>query len=293
MDSRKYKLTDLKFESYKEETIYKAGNVAVQRCHRGQRKLALSEIFFLTLYSEPGDVVVYAGAADGKHIPFVASMFPEVAEWYLFDPCISGKDEQSRNWHENVITWDKKCENCHVVTNYFNNNVARKLFLKHRDKKILLISDIRADAYNEESIMNDMAMQEQWVTILNVKKACLKWRLPYPTKDLDCVSVKNGDLYMGIFAPVNSTEGRLVCDPSSGAQEWNLKEVEQRFAYFNRTVREKDGFDFKAQMYVLSLYCTMKHGKELDWELCNDFDRMLKDNMRVQGSCSDPKRRRY
>ena len=44
--------------------------------HWGQRKLLLSEIEFLTLYAAPGDLVLYAGAAPGGHIPYLARPLP-------------------------------------------------------------------------------------------------------------------------------------------------------------------------------------------------------------------------
>ena len=41
----------------------------------GQRKLIMMEISFLSRYSSPGDIVVYAGAAPGIHIPYLAGDF--------------------------------------------------------------------------------------------------------------------------------------------------------------------------------------------------------------------------
>jgi hypothetical protein len=51
----------------------------------GQRKLLLSEIEFLTLFARPGDVVVYAGAAPGYHIPYLLDLFPFI-KMVLVDP---------------------------------------------------------------------------------------------------------------------------------------------------------------------------------------------------------------
>src|SRR5690554_3257920 len=57
--------------------------------HCGQRKLLLSEILFFTRYWEPEKVphpvTVYAGAAPGNHIPFLASLFPQF-QYHLYDP---------------------------------------------------------------------------------------------------------------------------------------------------------------------------------------------------------------
>ena len=53
--------------------------------HWGQRKLLMSEIEFLTLYSSSSQMVVYAGAAPGTHIAFLSDMFPHL-HFYCVDP---------------------------------------------------------------------------------------------------------------------------------------------------------------------------------------------------------------
>ena len=53
--------------------------------HWGQRKLLLSEIEFLTQYSEAGDFVVYAGAAPGTHITYLTALFPQL-DFLCVDP---------------------------------------------------------------------------------------------------------------------------------------------------------------------------------------------------------------
>jgi len=53
--------------------------------HWGQRKLLLSEIEFLTHYSDLSTLVVYAGAAPGSHITMLADMFPK-HNFILYDP---------------------------------------------------------------------------------------------------------------------------------------------------------------------------------------------------------------
>ena len=50
-----------------------------------QRKLLLSEIEFLTMYAEPEDTMVYAGAAPGNHTEYLSSLFPLV-NMVLVDP---------------------------------------------------------------------------------------------------------------------------------------------------------------------------------------------------------------
>jgi hypothetical protein len=55
--------------------------------HKGQLKLLLSEIDFLTDFARHGDTVVYAGATCGSHLPILARMFKDLRlSWHLFDP---------------------------------------------------------------------------------------------------------------------------------------------------------------------------------------------------------------
>jgi len=53
---------------------------------RGQRKLLLAEIDFLTRYVQEGVTVVYAGAAPGTHLNYLAELFPSVKKFVLVDP---------------------------------------------------------------------------------------------------------------------------------------------------------------------------------------------------------------
>ena len=63
--------------------------------HFGQRKLLLSEVELLTalerslmqnnVSAEAFPIIVYAGAANGSHLPFVFNMFPRF-RWILVDP---------------------------------------------------------------------------------------------------------------------------------------------------------------------------------------------------------------
>lgn len=54
--------------------------------HWGQWKLALSELHFLTQCAPSGEgLVVYAGAAEGSHIPWLMQLLPRL-RWLLVDP---------------------------------------------------------------------------------------------------------------------------------------------------------------------------------------------------------------
>lgn len=69
--------------------------------HWGQRKLLLAEVEFLTQHAQPGITCVYAGAAPGTHIEFLAQLFPEV-QFVLVDPAPFAikSSERVRIWQE-------------------------------------------------------------------------------------------------------------------------------------------------------------------------------------------------
>lgn len=95
--------------------------------HEGQRKLFLTELYFLTNYGHLSNTVVYPGAAHGYHIPLLSALFPNHS-FYLYDPSkfFDGISRDSSKIH-----------------------VFNKLFLEEdaKDPKYksgLLISDIRS-----------------------------------------------------------------------------------------------------------------------------------------------------
>eukprot|EP00906_Rhabdomonas_costata_P032463 RCo045732 len=61
--------------------------------HWGQAKLLLSEMDFLSLHAKDNTLVVYAGAAPGLHIPYLAKLFPEV-QFELIDPARFDAEEK-------------------------------------------------------------------------------------------------------------------------------------------------------------------------------------------------------
>lgn len=80
--------------------------------HWGQRKLFLSELYFLTKYSKLGKVVIYAGAAPGTHIEYLATLFPEHI-FLLVDPC-----------HYDIKPTGLPHKEIILVNDYFTNELA-------------------------------------------------------------------------------------------------------------------------------------------------------------------------
>jgi len=235
--------TELKsdFEAY-------AGGEFKTVLHWGQRKLLLSEIEFLTLFAnnnisninnnnvkdnDDGDkqVVVYVGAAPGRHIPYLSDLFPQLI-FHLYDPV------------KFDITANNKIK---IFQQLFSNADAEK----YVGQNILFISDIRSVDYESVSedeyhkgILRDLQTQEQWYITIQPYKALLKFRFPYTNDQTDYL---DGDVYFQAWSPVSSTETRLVpsgftVDYNTGKSIVNKKvydhiKYEQQLYYYNNVTR--------------------------------------------------------
>jgi hypothetical protein len=202
--------------------------------HFGQMKLFIAELEFLTLYGDRSQTVVYAGSSDGRHIPYLAHLFPE-HEFLLWDPApmYTGYTEmQNITFHQELFTDD-------IAQTFAGSDV-------------LFISDIRSvpdnfdyakmtpemDTELEEDVKRDMSLQRQWCEIMNPIVAMLKFRLPYTPGVTEYL---NGDVYFQAFAPETSSEGRLVIDserfPHGSVREYDHEVYENYLYRFNRCTR--------------------------------------------------------
>ena len=145
-------------DSDPEKTYYRRTNEQKKSIPWGQRKLFLTELQFLTRFWDseqvPEPIIVYAGAAPGKHIPLLGYLFPQ-ARFYLYDP---------RPFH---ISPSEKIS---IYQQYFTDEDASQWANR---KDVFFISDIRTADYqqmgeeeNENAIMTDMKMQEVWYHII-------------------------------------------------------------------------------------------------------------------------------
>lgn len=199
--------------------------------HWGQRKLLLSEIEFLTLYA-PADkkwLVVYAGAADGKHDIYLASLFPN-CEFHLYDPA---------RFDRNLVEFSKTHDNIKIFNEYFTNEVCEKYKNKNN---ILFISDIRTvsnkqkninknnefdtsgDEEWDKEIEENMNWQKEWINIIQPEAFMVKFRLSYsPGK----TEYYDGKIYFQVWAGSTSTEGRLIAQKPYNMKEYNNEDYEQ------------------------------------------------------------------
>jgi len=249
--------------------------------HWGQRKLLLSEIEFLSEFSRPGYLIVYAGAAPGRHIPYLSRLFPDV-KFALYDPL------------------DFKIENTDKIElnqTFFKNETAT--ILRKQGEPMLFISDIRtADPKImsleevESNILQDMLRQMEWTIELNAVASMLKFRLPW--NEGHTLYLK-GKILLPVWGPQTTTECRLVVTDIRDRHLYdNLQYGEQMF-YFNTVTRVQyyehnvklagldHCYDCAAEIFILRNYLRKFHESEISEghldqkiaEMADDISRQI------------------
>ena len=245
-------------------------------CHDGQRKLLFSEIEFYTLVREKYDLnnvlVVYAGSADGTHEPIIFDMFPEL-DFYLCDP---------NPFHIKHPFIHNK-ERVKIVNDFYTDETWRDVVKFNKKKKdIIFVSDIRVTETNE-AVFNNMIEQQRWIIQLNSVAYMVKFRLLYDLdqskfnisyeipsgKNIKAFNKKanisenisenifnnnqytsnnfqylKGEIYLQIYAPITSTETRLVYVKDNKNEKfeiinYNTHDYDAFMYYFNNVDRKK------------------------------------------------------
>lgn len=173
--------------------------------HIGQRKLFISELQFLTRYIDQADIVLYAGAAPGDHIGFLASLFPELV-FILVDPNpYRIYVEDSYNVSVSTISTVKQlldilvmnldeASNIYTMQSLFTQEIAEGIadvldaMTDENRIEILFISDIRT-ASGEGGMTTDfdiiwnLAQQYRWIYTMIPKASLVKFRHPFYNGD--------------------------------------------------------------------------------------------------------------
>lgn len=190
----------------------------------GQRKLLLVEMEFLVKYAQEGDLVVYAGAAPGTHIPVLLDAFPSL-RFELYD---------ASPFHESLETHPRVVARRELFTREVAEQYSRRADAQG-GRRPLFLSDIRsADPErdgrreHEEKVLRDMLDQQQWHMIMRPAKSLLKLRFPYPDVLRGSTTYLAGDVYLQPFAPGSSTETRLVPHDDMHTMPWDHTAYEER-----------------------------------------------------------------
>lgn len=159
--------------------------------HWGQRKLFMNEIELLTLYAKAGDVIVYAGAAPGTHLKYLAgTLFPEI-RFVLVDPAPFAVQPS---------------EQFELRSELMTDEIAREF--AGRDN-VIFVSDIRRTYASEDLIKEDMSDQQRWHDVMQPKVSMLKFRLPWLPGETEYLC---GKVYTQPYAKPRSTEMRLIAE---------------------------------------------------------------------------------
>jgi hypothetical protein len=254
--------------------------------HWGQRKLLLTEIFFLSSYCANKKVnVIYAGAAPGNHFNILCKLFPDV-HFDLIDPekwndyfiKLHPRLEQ-QNMSENVKHY-KISKQVDVYHGFMSDALAHELCekyvnVKNEDVEVLFISDIRPTNIDSSSecindrdniIQENQDMQLSWYKIIKSyfpkTKAMFKFK---PSFVVPKSLYLKGTLYYQPWAPLLSAEMRLITD--SLEMEWyDNKWLEEHLFWYNMEKRNKltiasdnllNGlWDTQYEYDICKLYCS-------------------------------------
>jgi hypothetical protein len=222
-------------------------------------------------------IIVYAGAADGRHTPFLTELYPEM-EFHLYDP---------RPFNFRVLKTKGIKVNPFSSNGFFTDEVAQQ----YVGKNVWFISDIRTKP-TEDEIASNQAAQMRWVEIMGCKRFMLKYKLPYPMvgKPIE-YEYLDGDIRLQCWPPIKSAETRLISkdDEPRRYKKYNILKYERQLSWWNNVARLNDfgsrslrdfgvsldktveefwshwaptvikGFDFIYELQILQKYTTQKY----------------------------------
>ena len=242
--------------------------------HLGQLKLLLSEIEFLTPYARERFTVIYAGAAPGLHIPYLARLFPRM-RFVLIDPQPSAVRATDR---------------IEIVQRFMSGRLAATLRESHGGP-LLFISDVRvaagsadeSDRQQQRRIQRDMDAQMSWHRILDPEASMFKFRLPWDlcrhTPYLD------GTIMLPAFGKQLTHETRLIVERGASVVQYDNRRYERQMAFFNQITRTAayDGgrcYDCEAFRQIVARYFYPNSTPARVERMCDEIERELQDKAR-------------
>ena len=194
--------------------------------HFGQLKMFLVTLIFLLEKVNPNEKIVniiYPGSARGDNILLLCDMFPNT-RWYLVDP---------NPFHPKLYNHPQVID---CLNEFFTDELAVKYSEKFKNRKepLLFISDIRLET-SDESVIRDQQNNAIWHSIIKPDYSYLKFRCPYENPEK--YNYYDGDIYIQAFAPIASTESRILLETELKEKTYDKFEYEGKFLYFNRVLR--------------------------------------------------------
>lgn len=201
-----------------------------RKLHFGQRKLLLSEIDFLSCDIKPGTTVVYAGAADGRHIPILTELYPALM-FHLYDPRpFHPGVKNNPRIKVNPFYEDKPHSEQH---GWFTDEVAES----YDGQDVWFVSDIRTEP-TEEEIEKNQAAQKSWILKMHPERSMLKLKIPYPQIGRPTAyNYLGGVIHLQCWAPITSAETRLIVPKKTTTVDWDILKYERQCAWYNNIMR--------------------------------------------------------
>lgn len=268
--------------------------------HYGQRKLLLSEIEFLTSCvlnreMQKPPLVVYAGAANGSHLPFLFRLFPTI-KFVLIDPApfCSSVCEVATHRHEGPVV--------ELIEDVCTDEVCLRLNRTYRATfTLFLVSDIRSgvpakctNREHTEMMIRDNAWQRDWCYSLQAVAAMLKFHPPYPAAPVgspkydpldqtpSSIRYFDGNALFGVWAPKSSSEVRLVVEgPFSESsqpleREYDCRVFEEQ-CYFYNTHGRYDA-DVAAERRILENFLTSEKA-DAQFESASHMSKVISEEL--------------
>jgi len=195
--------------------------------YEGVLKLLLCDVHFLSVWTEACSgkpyTVIYAGAAPGHHITFLAKLFP-ACTFILFD---------SKPFAQNLP------DNVDARQEFFTSDVAQELAESNDGKELLLISNIQTcrakgkTGFRPNYSESDMERQRGWLRVLRPLVAMLKFGLPWGEGTTEYF---NGTLVLQPYSSQASTVSRIIVKREQidlPDKTYDNQEYEEQLAYHN------------------------------------------------------------
>ncbi|AWU47111.1 poly polymerase small subunit [Sea otter poxvirus] len=222
---------------------------------QGQLKLLLCELFFLNKLQIHGlldnSTIVYLGSAPGTHIKWLYDHFIQLGvslQWILID----GRK------HDSILS---NLNNVTIVTRFADEQYLRELRKKLRNRRIILISDVRTNKPGKEpstdDLLNDYTLQNTTISVLRPAASIIKWRCPFPDQWIHEFYIPCGKELLQPFAPSYSAELRIISIHTKTPLQLRLITLEDahiyenKMFYINNNIRKKIiiNFDYPNQNY--------------------------------------------
>jgi len=268
------------------ETLEKRQYVSSTECgvnkaknlHRGQQKLLMSEVQFLTTELASLSQValcVYVGACSGyaqSHLPLLMNMFP-ATRWLLCDPLFEENHTRPLEPYRDqgrvsVYTDFFTEETARFVHDYMTGNTQNELshlldHLRAREcELILFISDLRSENADEGVILDDMQLQyNMFLAMPCANSAILKFRPPYPNHSIsishpifrdNILTYPMGKILWPIFGAAQTTESRMIVKHHTKLGQYDCSKYEEIMYAFN--LLKRPIFDYEAQKNIVTKY---------------------------------------